>query len=804
MSLNFATVRQSWRAALRRPAFLMLATSTLALGIGAATAVFALVDAVLLAPPPFAQPDRLVVIDRAGGHPWQTISPQQYQMLAGIDGIAALGAKYPPRDVNVAGSGDPELVTAWPVDAGFLPTLGIAPQPGRNFSADEDRPDAAPVAILGHAFWLRHFNGAADVVGRSVLIDGVASTIVGVLPAPLRLDGSPDLLIPLALPVASKDQSTNLLAIARLGPGAAAASVGAAVDTHLHARADELGFNEHWNPRFATSPLAWNFRADARPVLLLFLACAACVLLLVAVNLFNLMLLRALGRGHDSAVRAALGASGAQLALPAFGESLLIGVLGALAGLLLAGAALVLARGWLPDGWIDPDTRLLGSASIAFAFVAALTVALLAGLFGVWRGRSGAAARELAAGARGGGSVGAQRFSRSLVVAQASLASVLLTASALLALSLWKLSQVDLGFAAREVIVFRLNPAPALYPDTAAMHHFGQSLLDTLRAQPGVKHAALTTTLPISSQFNVSIHLPDGSSPPEAPQFRAVSTDSFATLGIPLIAGRAIAADDRPGSEPITVVSASFAAQWLGGDAIGKWIRYDTGGDTPLPPMRIVGVVGDVHQFGPQQAALPTFYVPLGQVPDSIMGIVRKLTPLNAMVKVSGPVAPWFPRLRELLRQVDARQGMAGLRMFERDVADATAPQRMNALLVGTFAILAILLATVGLYSVTAVAVASRRREFGVRAALGAAPARLLVGVIGGGLRDVGLGLAIGLAAVLAGGQLLESFLFGVHAFDPLTLTATLLVLLSAGLAATAVPALRAARTAPMTALRDD
>jgi predicted permease len=503
-------------------------------------------------------------------------------------------------------------------------------------------------------------------------------------------------------------------------------------------------------------------------------------------------------------VRSALGASTAQLALPALGEGLLIGGLGAFGGLALAASALHVARAWLPAGWLDPQAMPIGVHTIVLAFAAALAVAVLATSLGVWRGRSGAATRELAAGARMGTSVAAQRFGRLLVVAQASLATLLLASSALLAHSLWKLSRVDLGFDARGIVTFRLNPAAALYPDNAAVQRFAQSLLDRLRAEPGVREAALTTTLPIGAQFNVSMRLPDGSSPPQAPQYRAVSTRSFATFSIPLVAGRVFADSDRGGAERVAIVNAAFARRYLHGEAVGQSIKVDDGDELPMPLMRIVGVVGDVRQFGPQEDAPPIVYVPLAQVPDGLFNLVRKFVPLNAAIRVNDAPAAYAERLRAVLREVDARQGVAGLRLLERDIADATSAQRMNAALVGLFAALAILLAGVGLYSVTAVAVAARRREFGVRAALGAPPARLLRGVLGRGLADIGIGLAIGGIAALALGRVLERFLFGVGVGDPLALAATAGLLLAAGLLATALPALRAARIAPMQALRED
>jgi len=802
---TWLVLRQSARTALRRPGFLILASATLALGVAACAAVFALIDAVLLTPPPYPQSQQLAVVSTRQARAWPAISPRQYQALVGIDGITAMGARFVPRDVNVAGSDQPELASAWPTDAGLLPTLGVHMRLGRNFTADEDRLNGARAAIISEAFWQRHFAAAPDVIGRSILIDGVATPIVGVLPASFRLDGSPDLLLPLALPSHSQDDSTNLLVVVRRAPDILPATLDAAIDTRLQAQRRELGLAPlPLDVHHGTSPLAAQFGQSARPVLMLFLGCGACVLLLVALNLSNLMLLRALARSHDSAVRSALGASLQQLIAPALAEGLLVGGLGGLGGLALAALALGLARAWLPADWIAANVPLIGLPTVALALAAGLGVAVLAALFGAWRGHGRMLAGELVAGARMGASVASQRLGHALVVTQAALATLLLAASALLTHSLWKLSQVDLGFDARGVVTFRLNPAPALYPDTASVQHLVQTLLDRLGGEPGVRDAAIVTTLPIGSQLNVPVLLPDGSSPPEPPQFRAVSAHSFAVFGIPLLAGRDLTESDRAGSEPVAIVNQAFARQFLADAALGQSIRLDLGTQTPLPAMRIVGVVGDVHQFGPREAAPPIVYMPFAQMPNTLFDLLRNFVPLNAAVRVDGAVATQAARLHSVLREVDARQGMAGLRQFERDVADATAPQRMNAMLVGVFAALAILLAAVGLYSVTAVAVATRQRELAVRAALGAAPSRLLREVVARGITDVGLGLGLGLVATLLGGQLLERFLFGVERGDPLASLVTLLVLLLAGLVATMTPALRAARIAPMTALRTD
>ncbi len=802
MTFPIAEILQSWRSSLRRPGFLSLATATLALGIGASVAVFALVDAALLQPPAYPQPDRLAVLSQNyGAGDWASLSPQQFQLLGNLQGVDNIGSVFVPKDVNVAGVGDPQLVTAWPVDQGLLATLGVRLALGRNFSADEDRPNGPNAAILGHAFWQRQFNGDANVIGKTVMVDGVATSIVGVLPASFRLDGSPDLLLPYALAANTQDNGTNLKVIARLAPDVSVATVGAALDARLQSHATELGFGAQYQPHFVATALAANMGAAARPVLLLFFACALCVLLLVAVNLANLMLLRSVARSHTSAVRAALGASTFRLALPALAEGLLVGLLGAATGLLLAFVALHITRAFVPGQWLAADAALMGPRALAFALGCGFFVAILAAAFGVWRGRS----RDSATGlrTRTGDDNRTTRIGRGLVVAQAALATVLLASAALLAHSVWKLADVNPGFDASHVLVFRLNPSADSYPDSNAIETFASRLIDRLHAESGVTDVALVSNLPIGPrlQLNLPMALP-GNSEPTNVQYRAVGGQGFSTFDIPVLAGRAFSDSDRHGSEAVAIVSESFQREYLAGDAIGKTVGIAMGTDSPA--MRVIGVVGDVHSFGPNEAPPPILYQPLGQVPDDIMALMRQYVPLNVALRVLGNPASYAERASAALREVAPQQGLASLRLLQRDVDDASAPQRMQATLVGAFAALALLLAAIGLYSVTAVAVAMRTREFGVRAALGAKPSSLRHGVLRSGLRDVGIGLAIGLIAALVAARLLDRFLFGVGAADPLALLATIVALFLAGFAATALPAVRAGRVAPMEALRDE
>lgn len=794
--------RQALRASVRRPGFFALASLTLAVGIAACATVFALVDALLLSPPPYPKSQQLVVLGQTNAsQPWTRISPQQYQLLDELPGVEQRGGVFVPRDVNVADDGAmaPDLVSAWPVDTGFLDTLRLPLVLGRNFEHDEDRPDGAAAVILSHAFWQRRFQGDADVLGRSLRIDGQAMMVVGVLAPGLRLDSTPDLLLPLRLTPGSRDNGTNLLAIARLAEGANVAMVSAALDQRLQSHAAELGFSEPYRPHFSATPLRENLGAASRATLAMFAGCALCVLLLVAVNLSNLMLLRGLAMRHERAVRGALGASALRQVMPALAEGALIGIAGGVVGLCLTALLLAFGQAWLPPEWLGGERVSLGLRSVAFALLAGVLVALLAAALGTWRGRALDLARDLSSGSRSGQSRAAQRFGRGLVIAQAALATVLLASSALLAHSLHQLSRVELGFDAGNVVTFRLNPDDK-YADTAAVQSLADRLLERLRAEPGVMAATMASNLPIGAQLNLPIALDETPEVVHAPQFRLVEPGYFDLFGITLQQGRALSASDTAGSEPVLLVNEAFARAHLDDRPLGRLLQIPMGPD--MPTLRVVGVVSDTRMFGPRQEAPPTAFMPLAQTPDSLMQLLSQFIPMQVAVKLRDQPMAHAETMRAALRQIDPNLGLASLRLLDRDVAEATAPERINATLVGAFALAALLLAGVGLYSVTAVAVAARRREWALRAALGAAAPRLVRGVLWQGLRDVVLGLALGLVVAVLSARMIESFLFGVGHADPLALGITIMALMLAGLAATLAPALRVARAAPMETLR--
>ncbi|HET8898396.1 MAG TPA: ADOP family duplicated permease [Rhodanobacteraceae bacterium] len=811
--IGLTEIWRAWRASLRRPGFLLLAAGVLALGIASTVAVFALIQSTLLRPLPLPQPARVMVVGRWSGAHVGTISPRYYQQLAGLKGVTSVALKQAGSMANIAGDGAPEQVPRIYADRHLLPALGLQPSLGRNFDAQEDRPGGAPAVMIGYGFWQRRYGGDPQVLGRRLRVDGVERSIIGVLPASFNaVAGVGDVVLPLALPAASKDEGANYMAIARLAASADAATVAAEVDARLHALDVAAGGNAMVRTRYGVERLADWLHRGARPVLRLFQGSALLVLLIALVNLANLMLLRALSRGHDAAVRGALGASRLRLMLPALGEGLLVGLIGAVLGMALAATGLAVMRGFIPAQWLLGGVVQIGASSWLMAVLLGLVAAMLAAGLALWRSGGTASLEALREGGRSGVGRQAGWLGRVLVVAQVALAAMLLSAAGVFVHALHDAARTPLGFSSEQVLSFELAPVSADYPDAAAVDALTQRLSERLRAIPGVAAAAVTTNLPTSTDnigsfghFSTAMHVPGGST--FNAQYHGVGPGYFELLEIPLQRGRHFARSDAAGSERVAIVSRDLAEQRYDGEALGKMIDVEGTGNT-VWPARIVGVVGDTWQDGPLQPQQPVLYVPLAQMPEPLLAGFRRFEPLRFVLRGHGNPDDWRAGVRAAVAEVAPDQPIANLRTLRSILHAVTAEVRLNLLLIGVFAALAVLLAAAGLYAVMAVAVAAREREFGVRMALGAAPARLLHLVLRGGLRQIAAGLALGVVAAWSLARVLSQLLMTLighgGALDPLVMLGAAVVLLLAGLLACLLPALRAARVAPMRALRGE
>jgi predicted permease len=803
------------RRLLRTPGFTLVVLLTLALGIGANTAVFSAVNAVLLRPLPYREADRLVVVD----HHY----PSLKGLLAGVsapgfadyrdrvrvfEGVAAQTGWGP----NLTGAGEPERLAGARVSAQYFAVLGVAPALGRALRPDEDAPGRERVVVLADGFWRRRFGADPSIVGRTLLLDGERHEVVGVMPPGFRdvIDRTAELWRPLALPPESYVDGgrTNeyLFMTARLRPGVTLDQARAALRTVAEQlkRAYPDAYPPDWT--LAATALRDKGTGGIRPALLVLLAAVGCVLLIACANVASLMLARAASRTREVAVRTALGARRAHLLRQSLSESLLLagggGVLGLLVGALGVRALVALS----PERFPAADMRL-DAAVLAFATFVTVLTGLVFGLVPVLQQPARGLRDTLQEGSRGAaGDRHGQAARRTLVVAEVALALVLLAGAGLLIKSFARVQGVDPGFAPAGVLTATLDLPAATYDTGERQRAFVDALLARLEATPGVEAAGATSALPFGRGGGTRSFSVEGVQlPPDQPQpwgdYRTVSPGFFRTLRIPLRAGRLFTEADGPGAPPVAVVDDELARRyWPGASAVGKRIAYGTvrdsvtGAETPRW-IEIVGVVGHVKSEGLDADPRVQVYRPMRQAPTSAPELA---------VRTRGDPGQLLPAVRAAVRAVDPAQPLSHVAPLEALVERSTGARQLAVVLLGLFAGLALLLASIGLYGLMSYAVAQRSREFGVRVALGAARRNVLMLVVRQGMQLALLGTGLGLAGALALTRLLRSQLYAVEATDPATYAVVVAVLVGVALVATLVPALRATGAEPMQALRQE
>ncbi len=795
-------LRFALRSLRRAPAFTLAAVATLALGIGANTAVFSVVNAVLLNPLAYPDADRLVVV--WGRH--TTIGRETASLPDFLDwrsqnrSFEALAAMTQTR-FNLTGAGEPEVVRGALATPNLWQVFGVTPSVGRAFRAEEEASGAPRVAMLGEDYWRRRFAGQPDIVGRQVLLSGVPYTVVGIVPAAVRLEQPVEIWTPLATDSTRPRRGDFLTVFGRLRAGVTMS--GAQEEMTTIARRLEAQYpesNTNWGAEVVG--LREQMVGEIRPALLVFMGAVALVLLIACANVANLTLARVAGRMREVTIRSALGASRGRLAKELLLESLVLGVLGGTCGLLLAvwglDALRSLAPGTIPRAYeIGLDLRVLG-----FALVLALGSGLLFGLAPVWR-LGGCDLRDgLTDGSRNvAGGTGIARARAALVLGEVALAFVLLVGAALLLRSFNRLQQVDPGFTGDRVLTARVTLPRVRYADPETRRALADQLVGRVAGQPGVRAVSLVSDAPLGDSppylsFEIQgTEAAAAGSVQDAAVFTA-SAGYFETLRIPLVEGRFYDATDRAQTPPVVVVSQSLARRYWGrGRALGARVTLDDPGDPEARWMTVVGVAGDVLHDRLNEASYPQMYIPFAQAPTRSMVLV---------VRSDGDPGALVPGLRGALAEVDAELPLADVATLDERKAVSLARPRVNAEILGGFALAALVLAAVGIYGVVAYGVVQRTRELGIRMALGAGAGTLLGMVIRQGMRPVVLGIALGAAAALAGSRVLRSLLFGVGATDPVTFIAVTIFLAAVALAAIYLPARRAARSDPMVALRND
>ena len=786
-------LRYGTRTLLKSPGFTAVAVLTLALGIGANTAIFSVVDTLLLRPLPLKDPGRLVLVrdTQPGVDNAPASYPEYLDWKERSKTFEALGAFF-NTTFSLTGKGEPEELPALRISAGLFPMLGLFPAQGRGFRPEEEKPGAERVALISHALWQRRFDASPSVLGTPIALAGEPYTVVGVMPPGIAFGRHPDVYIPLRLDEKRAPRGLHFMTVlGRLRSGPDLTRARAEVES-MAARLRAEAVTRHG---IVITPLQEQMVGDTRPALLVLFGAVGLVLLIACANVANLLLARAASRQKEIAIRRAVGASRSRLIRQLLTESLVLSLVGGGLGLLLAwwGVDLLVSAGArLPR---IEEIRIDGTV-LAFTAGVALLTGLLFGLAPALQASSADFHESLKEGGRQTGlGSGRQRLRSLLVVSEVALSLVLLIGAGLLIRSFVSVLDNDMGFDPSRVLALDLSLPLSSYGEPEKQAAFFKELLARVNRLPGVKGAAVVSHLPLGGNNTNSGLLIEGRTWPrdELPlaDDRLVSADYFRVLGIHLVRGRTFTPRDVESSLHVAVINESLARRFFSHtDPIGKRIdmQWKTSGW-----QEIVGVVGDIKHDGLDLPSEPAVYVPYLQTPDSGMTLV---------VRATGDPLGLVGAVRAQVYGVDRNQPVSRVRTMEELVAESVGPRRLSMSLLSGFASLALFLAAVGIYGVMSTSVAQRTHEIGVRMALGARRSDVMRLVVGQGAKLTLAGLGLGLAAALPLTRLLSVLLFGVSATDPLTFCGVSFLLTAVALLACYLPARRASRVDPMAAIR--
>lgn len=805
-------LRHGLRALIRRPGFAAIACATFALGIGSTTAIFGVVDAVLLRELPYDAPERVVRllgtregVPNVGGTLAYENARDVGEASTSFESLAAYDEWRP----NVTGLGEAELVPAALVNASFFRVLGVRPAAGRFFVDEEDVDGRDRVVVLHWKYWQSRFGGDASVIGRTIELNGNPHTIVGIAPRdfedPALSGGSwgePMIWRPLGyegLPESEQPSrgSSSYVAIARLSEGVPLARASAELAT-LSFRLREQYPEQNEEVGMIAVPIREAIVGDVRGTLVLLLGAVSVLLAIAAANVGNLLLGHAAERRREVALRVALGASRGRVMRQIVTETVVLAIVGGIGGVVLAltatGALVSLGSEFIPrSGGISVDASV-----VLFAFVVTLATGVVCGLVPAMSASSTDLRGSLGESRGATGGRASLRFRRGLIASEVALALLLLVGAGLLAKSLWRLMRVDVGIDPAHVLSFQLSPSSASYPDDDAVDAVYDRLFARLAALPDVREVGAINIAPLTGGFDGNRIRPEEGpyALPDArfsAQVRTVTPGYFPAVDLALRRGRLLEERDRADQPPVAVVSEAFArAVWPGEDPLGR--RFSAAGTT----VETVGVVDDVKHLKLEEPAPPMVYVARAQ--RVIPWQVRRTT---VVLRTRGEASAVIPSVRAQVRAIDDRLPLASMQTMEQVIAASATPPRFRTLLLGTFSVLALVLATLGIYGVVSYSVAQRSREMAIRMALGAKARELLGMVVRQGLAPVLAGTAVGLTAALALSRVLAAVLFEVTTIDTMVFAGVPALMILVATAASVVPAMRATRVSPMEAIRE-
>ena len=803
MTNVLSDLKHGVRVLVRTPLFTVCTVAALAIGIGATTALFSVVHALLIKPLPYMNAESLVVVwehNLPRNRPRNVISPANFlqwrERSRSFESLAA----FSQNRVTLTGSGEPQELATIVVTANVFDTLGVAPMLGRGFVRGEDQDGAPRTMILSHAAWLRQFGGDAAAIGRSVTVNGEPVTIVGIMPRGFEIFGLPsDIYMPFRnLPASAKPSGRSLIGVARLKPGVTRDQAQAEMEGVMASLVREWpDFNTGWTVNVV--PLREQLVGDVRLAVLVLFGAVAAVLLIACGNIGSLMLTRASGRRRELAIRSAIGAGTGRLLTQLVCESLLLSLVGGALGVVLAL--------WILNGlttWVGSrlPIPLLSQVAIdpsvmAFAAIVTVLTTLVCGLAPAIGATGGSLVTALRDGAPTVSGTRRGRLVRqSFVTAEIALALTVLCGAGLLGRSLMALQGVNPGFNADSALSLRVTLPGRSYRDSNTQHAFYTRVMDGLRALPGVESVGGTSFLPLAGVGpGTSFWRADAPQPApnERPvvDARPVTSGYFTAMKIPLLAGRDVTDADTPDKEPVAVINETFARQIYPGDnPIGRKFILSLGNDKPH---EIIGVVGDVKLMTLDGEIRPTAYLSSRQYAFGMMTFV---------VRTTGDPALLGPAAVRVINQVDPLLPVAAVRPLDEVFAESIARPRLTAVAMSIFAAAALLLAALGVYGIVAYSVSQRSREFGIRVALGARQGQIIGMVVGQNLRLVGLGLGLGLVAAIPATRLLRGLLFQVGPNDPMTFAGIGAILAIVAVVASYLPARRGTLVDPVVTLR--